>query len=498
MLISIYLLLASGLLEALFSLRSFWPLRHVLFIPLLAIISFSSALLVIERSGYWFVYLLAISSIYRLFNLYRADTSPITKEHLRRVFQKSAISLWLFQVCVACLGLFFFYLPPRFNIYLALLIIDAIVALVMLASTVRSMRVTTSIKLNTKLIDKDVPTLSVVIPARDESESLYDCLHSLLACDYPKLEVFVLDDHSSDRRTSEIVRSFAHDGVEFIPGKELGGEWVAKNWAYEQLLEVSNGELVLFCGADVRFEPESLRFLVSALTMRKKKMISVMPLSSPIIGFWKAAFREIRYGWELSLPRRKLGRPPVLSTCWVAKRDFLVDNGGFKGVSRKVSPESYFAKLALRDDSYSFFRYSSVVSKKQVKDQIETAIRLRYPQLHRRVEMVMISASVEIMAATIPIWLIIYGTVHGSLLLVIMSIVCYAMYSLSFSVLYRLTFDKYSILSYLLWPYVIIVDFILLHLSMYKYEFGSVMWKGRSISPPVMIHETQVTDSVPD
>src|SRR6185369_13096540 len=60
-----------------------------------------------------------------------------------------------------------------------------------------------------------LPTVSVCIPARNEDRVLTDCLAAVLASDYPKLEVIVLDDCSQDK-TAQVVRQFAHGGVQFI------------------------------------------------------------------------------------------------------------------------------------------------------------------------------------------------------------------------------------------------------------------------------------------
>ncbi len=53
-----------------------------------------------------------------------------------------------------------------------------------------------------------LPALSVVLPLRDEERNVRDCLSSLLAQDYPQLDVIVLDDCSRDR-TGSIAREVA-------------------------------------------------------------------------------------------------------------------------------------------------------------------------------------------------------------------------------------------------------------------------------------------------
>ncbi|MGB3544663.1 glycosyltransferase [Rubrivirga sp.] len=55
--------------------------------------------------------------------------------------------------------------------------------------------------------DDRLPTITVVVPARDEEETIGPCVDSILAMDYPadRLEIIVVDDDSSDR-TAERVR----------------------------------------------------------------------------------------------------------------------------------------------------------------------------------------------------------------------------------------------------------------------------------------------------
>src|SRR5689334_20899552 len=43
-----------------------------------------------------------------------------------------------------------------------------------------------------------LPRLSVVVPARNEAEHIRACLTSLLALDYPDLEVIAVNDRSTD------------------------------------------------------------------------------------------------------------------------------------------------------------------------------------------------------------------------------------------------------------------------------------------------------------
>ena len=96
--------------------------------------------------------------------------------------------------------------------------------------------------------------VSILIPARNESENIQDCLESLLEQDYPHFEVLVLDDHSSDK-TAEIVQSVAQNDqrVHYIQGEDLPDGWTGKNWACYQLSQHAKGDIFIFTDADNRY-----------------------------------------------------------------------------------------------------------------------------------------------------------------------------------------------------------------------------------------------------
>ncbi len=454
----------------------------VLFLGLVVV----SGWLVSYANRLWVDALLFVN-LYQLFNIYRLGFSRVRIDYLQNIGRKTAIRLIELQLLIVLAGSLLSESAYLYRIRWTVTAAVALaVSLILLMSTWRQTRTTKRIKQNTALLDSQAPTLSVAIPARNESDSLYNCLESLIACDYPKLEILVLDDNSSSRRVPEIVKSFAHNGVEFIAGQPIRSGWLAKNWAYEQLLNAANGELILFCGADTRFTPESLRFLVSALLSRKKTMISVLPKNYIASGILPPLVQPLRYMWEISLPRRAFKRPPVLSTCWLSSAAFLRQSGGFAAISNRVVCESYFARLAVKSDGYSFLLYDGVQSEKTYPDQIETAVRLRYPQLHRQPELVALLSIIELILLLGTLPMAVAGLLTHNLWLVVLAVAAFGVYGINFGLVSRITYRLYSPGSIISWPVAVGLDLYLMHLSMWRYEFGKVLWKGRSVAPPVM------------
>lgn len=105
-----------------------------------------------------------------------------------------------------------------------------------------------------------IPRLSIIIPARNEEESLPHLLSSLRAQRYRPYEVIVVDDGSTDR-TSLIAREY---GATLVEGTPLPEGWTGKNWAVWNGYLHSTGELIAFLDADVRLAPEALGALVAA------------------------------------------------------------------------------------------------------------------------------------------------------------------------------------------------------------------------------------------
>ncbi|MEJ5186676.1 MAG: glycosyltransferase family 2 protein [Candidatus Geothermincolales bacterium] len=122
------------------------------------------------------------------------------------------------------------------------------------------------------------PLVSVLIPAWDEEENIVECVSSVLAQDYPSLEVLVLDDKSSDR-TRQLVRDLSQrDGrVRLIEGTDPPPGWLGKSWACYNLYRESKGKLLLFTDADVRLRPGCLSAAVAGLQASGADVLTLFP-----------------------------------------------------------------------------------------------------------------------------------------------------------------------------------------------------------------------------
>jgi glycosyltransferase involved in cell wall biosynthesis len=427
-------------------------------------------------------------TVLRFGNLARILKGRMHEKYLH--FAVGRTSWWLFVFYVLLAWLF---LLPAISATSRQLLLDLYVAIQLALAvglyliTSRNLKKLAYTPPQTFLTDRQLPTVTVAIPARNETIDLEGCLKSILANDYPKLEIIVLDDCSKGE-TADIIKRFAHDGVRFVQGDEPAERWLAKNQAYEKLYKEATGQLILFCGVDVRFAPTSIRHMVNVLQSRKKAMLSVLPVREQ--SSLAATFiQPMRYWWELALPRRLFNRPPVLSTCWLIKRSKLKKLGGFGSVCHAIIPEGYFARELVKTDEYSFIRSDGELDIRTVKsldEQRKTALRMRYPQIRRRPEWAVVLVFADIVFLLLP-FVQMVGSVwfwpHIPLLLPLLT--C-AFLVATHERIVMATNPSNRWVALWNFPFVVLTEIFVGVASMVMYEFFTVTWKDRNICIPVM------------
>lgn len=107
------------------------------------------------------------------------------------------------------------------------------------------------------------PFVSVFVPAHNESETIAPALTALLRLDYPRYEVLVVDDGSTDDTLARARRfEGRHPRCRLrVLAKPNGGKWSAHNLAFRH----TRGELILCLDADSRLAPDALTRMVARI-----------------------------------------------------------------------------------------------------------------------------------------------------------------------------------------------------------------------------------------
>ena len=125
------------------------------------------------------------------------------------------------------------------------------------------------------------PAVAVLIPARDESETMGEAVRSVLAQDYPgPLRLLVVDDRSTDNTAAVARAAAAGDGrFALLAGGPRPPGWTGKLWALHQGAEALRGDaspFLLLTDADIRHAPDSLRSLVKRALAGRLVLASLM------------------------------------------------------------------------------------------------------------------------------------------------------------------------------------------------------------------------------
>lgn len=156
------------------------------------------------------------------------------------------------------------------------------------------------------LAPSDAPRLSVIIPARDEARNIEACLRSVLESTYPRLEVIVVDDHSSDG-TAQIAQRIANEDagvhgtvrVHVVPAAALPEKWFGKQWACHTGFRAAHGEILCFTDADTRHGPELLARSVNAMRHRQASLFTVAG-HQEALSFWEKVVQPFVFVFLLS------------------------------------------------------------------------------------------------------------------------------------------------------------------------------------------------------
>jgi hopene-associated glycosyltransferase HpnB len=122
--------------------------------------------------------------------------------------------------------------------------------------------------------ETDLSDITVLIPARDEAESIPTTVRALEK-QGQNLAVIVIDDQSSDG-TADLAKKSFSGNLRVLLGKELPEGWVGKLWALEQGRQLATTELILLLDADIELAPGTIRALKSKLKGENLDLVSLM------------------------------------------------------------------------------------------------------------------------------------------------------------------------------------------------------------------------------
>lgn len=154
-------------------------------------------------------------------------------------------------------------------------------------------------------------TLSVIITACDEAQTIAPALRSLLGQSMPGLEFIAVNDRSTDK-TGQILDEIAQtdERLRVVHIHELPEGWLGKVHAMARATEVATGDWILYTDADVHFSGEVLSRAVAHAEQRGLDHLTLLPtmasrgllLDVTVLAFAQMLFHVIGLGTSKPQP----------------------------------------------------------------------------------------------------------------------------------------------------------------------------------------------------
>jgi hopene-associated glycosyltransferase HpnB len=265
-------------------------------------------------------------------------------------------------------------------------------------------------------VPREYPDLDIIVPARDEAQTIAAVIGSLLAQDYAgKFRVTLVDDNSSDD-TARLAGSGANLQVLRLTGKP--DQWSGKLWALSQGLAATSAPIVLFADADIVHDPRHVSTLVAKMLNSRLGMVSEMVHLNCDSFAERALVPAFVYFFQMLYPFAKVNDPrskvaAAAGGTILVRRDVLAGIGGLEVINATLIDDVALAKAAKKIDGI-FLGHSGLAQSIRpypgFVDIWRMITRTAYTQLH--FSLVLLCAT--LLGLTLVWWVPVWAAVFGS------------------------------------------------------------------------------------
>lgn len=281
-----------------------------------------------------------------------------------------------------------------------------------------------------------LPTVCIVVPARNEANVITVSLRSLLLQDYPgDFEIFLVDDQSTDG-TANFAQGVAYavdklEQLHIIYNADLPTGWTGKLWAMEQGIQKANQlqpDYLLLTDADIEHDINNLWRLVTKAETENLDLVSLM-VKLRCQSFWeKLLIPAFVFFFQKLYPFRWVNNPKKSTAaaaggCILIRRETLEKIGGLQIIHQELIDDCSLAKVVKSHSGKIWLGLSSLTSSLRPYDSLETiwnmVARSAYTQLNYSPLLLILSVLGMLLVYILPILGMILGLIMGNVLIII-------------------------------------------------------------------------------
>jgi chlorobactene glucosyltransferase len=197
---------------------------------------------------------------------------------------------------------------------------------------------------------KNLPAISIIIPARNEELNIERCLLSILDQNYPNYEVILIDDNSNDntvQKARKIQQKFKakFQNLKIIELRTKPQDWTGKTWASQKGLLSTRYNILLFLDADCYYAKNCILFAISHMLRNKLDVITGYPffvlkdfwskISMPLWKLMSFTFQD-----DASHVNDPNSEVAYLMGCFfMIKKHVLIEIGSFAAVKNAIQED---------------------------------------------------------------------------------------------------------------------------------------------------------------
>ena len=259
------------------------------------------------------------------------------------------------------------------------------------------------------LPEVDLGDITVLIPARNEAETIKATLPALTA-QGRGLNIILIDDQSSDG-TGQVARKAVDENLLIIKGKSLPSGWTGKLWALEQGRSHIRTPFTLLLDADIEPLPGIIGELKRAMQERDVQLISLMA-ELRMDTFWEKLlmpafiyFFKLLYPFHLSNSSSSKVAAAA-GGCILMETRVLDEIGGFNSLRGELIDDCALAKRVKSKGYKTWMGLSHSVRSLRPYEKLRTiwemVARTAFTQLHYSGLLLALCTAIMVLSFVVP------------------------------------------------------------------------------------------------
>jgi hopene-associated glycosyltransferase HpnB len=345
------------------------------------------------------------------------------------------------------------------------------------------------------LAKQPLPTVCVVIPARNEADVVPISLRSLLLQDYPgNFTIFLVDDQSSDG-TANFAEGVAHaldktKQLQIVSSASLPTGWTGKLWAMEQGVQTASElapDYFLLTDADIEHDPSNLRRLVAKAEAQKLDLVSIM-VRLRCQSFWEQLlipafvffFQKLYpFSW-VNNPKKAIAA--AAGGCILIRAEALNRIGGLQIIRQALIDDCSLAKAVKSSHGKIWLGLSTLTISLRPYDSLKTiwdmVARSAYTQLNYSPFLLLGSLLGMILVYIVPPLAIMLGLAFGNWIITLTSLIGYLLMTYAYFPIIR--FYKCSpVFAFSLPIIAVLYTLMTIDSALRHWQGRGGAWKGR-------------------